>query len=66
MDLGYVTEKTTVLSTASRWIDGVLAMQAADGYFGPSALRNALNGHADLWPHMPMQHALRRNARSPC
>jgi hypothetical protein len=62
VDLGYVTGNATVLSAATRWIDGVLATQAGDGYFGPSALRTSLNGHADLWPHMPMLHALRAHA----
>lgn len=58
-DLGYVTGSTTVLSETERWINAVLATQAQDGFFGPSALRSSLNGHADLWPHMPMLHALR-------
>lgn len=58
-DLGYVTGDARVLADTERWIDAVLATQAADGYFGPSALRGSLNGHADLWPHMPMTHALR-------
>ncbi|MDQ7903963.1 RICIN domain-containing protein [Phytohabitans sp. ZYX-F-186] len=62
VDLGYVTGDPTVLDTARRWMEGVLATQAADGFFGPSALRTSLNGHADLWPHMPMLHALRSHA----
>ncbi|MDC0707561.1 glycoside hydrolase family 127 protein [Stigmatella sp. ncwal1] len=62
VDLGYVTGNATVLSTASRWINGVLATQASDGFFGPTALRTSLNGHADVWPHMPMLQALRAHA----
>jgi hypothetical protein len=62
VDLGYVTGDATVLATARRWMDGVLGTQAADGYFGPSALRTALGGHPDLWPHMPMLAALRSHA----
>lgn len=58
-DLGYVTGDSRVLSETERWVDAVLATQAADGYFGPSAHRGSLNGHADLWPRMPMLHALR-------
>jgi hypothetical protein len=58
-DLGYVTGDSRVLAETERWINAVLATQAADGYFGPSAHRGSLNGHADLWPHMPMLHALR-------
>src|SRR5947208_3402133 len=62
VDLGHVTGNPTALATADRWINGVLATQAGDGYFGPAALRGSLNGHADLWPHMPMLHALRSYA----
>jgi Beta-L-arabinofuranosidase, GH127/Ricin-type beta-trefoil lectin domain-like len=58
-DLGYVTGDARVLSDTERWINAVLATQASDGFLGPSSLRTALNGHADLWPHMPMLHALR-------
>jgi hypothetical protein len=62
VDLAHVTGDATALATAARWIDGVLATQAADGYFGPDALRTQLNGHADVWPHMPMLHAIRSHA----
>lgn len=58
-DLGYSTGDARVLSDTERWIDGVVATKASDGYFGPTGLRTSLNGHADLWPHMPMLHALR-------
>lgn len=58
-DLGYVTGDARVLGDTERWITAVLTTQAPDGFFGPSALRGSLNGHADLWPHMPMLHALR-------
>ncbi|GGM94238.1 hypothetical protein GCM10011609_34650 [Lentzea pudingi] len=58
-DLGYVTGDARVLDDTARWIEGVLATQAADGFFGPRGLRSSLNGHADFWPHMPMLHALR-------
>ncbi|OLF11995.1 hypothetical protein BLA60_08140 [Actinophytocola xinjiangensis] len=58
-DLGYVTGDARVLADTERWIESVIATQAPDGYFGPSAHRSSLAGHADLWPHMPMLHALR-------
>lgn len=58
-DLGYVTGDTRVLADTQRWVEAVLATAAPDGFFGPTPLRNSLNGHADLWPHMPMLHALR-------
>lgn len=62
VDLAYVTGDSTALSAANQWMNGVIATQAADGYFGPQALRTSLNGHADLWPHMPMLHAIRSHA----
>ncbi|GAB3711708.1 RICIN domain-containing protein [Amycolatopsis oliviviridis] len=58
-DLGYVTGDARVLADTRRWMDAVLATQAPDGFFGPSELRTRQSGHADLWPHMPMLHALR-------
>jgi len=57
--LGYVTGDDRVIAETKRWIDGVLATQAADGFFGPARLRTALNNGPDLWPHMPMLHAVR-------
>lgn len=58
-DLGYVTGDTRVLADTERWVEAVLATATSDGFFGPARLRNSLNEHADLWPHMPMLHALR-------
>jgi hypothetical protein len=57
--LGYVTGDARVIAETKRWVDGVLATQAADGFFGPTRLRTALNNGPDLWPHMPMLHAIR-------
>ncbi|MFL6117985.1 RICIN domain-containing protein [Actinophytocola sp.] len=58
-DLGYVTGDARVLADTERWVNAVLATAASDGYFGPTRLRTAQGGHADLWPHMPMLHVLR-------
>nr|WP_042198698.1 RICIN domain-containing protein [Kibdelosporangium sp. MJ126-NF4]CEL23493.1 Putative glycosyl hydrolase of unknown function (DUF1680) [Kibdelosporangium sp. MJ126-NF4]CTQ89107.1 Putative glycosyl hydrolase of unknown function (DUF1680) [Kibdelosporangium sp. MJ126-NF4] len=58
-DLGYVTGNSRVLNDTERWINAVLATQASDGYFGPVQHRTSQDGIADLWPHMPMLHALR-------
>ena len=44
------------------WINGVLATQASDGYFGPTGLRTSLGNGPDFWPHMPMLHAIRSYA----
>lgn len=60
--LGYVTGDTRVQNETTRWINGVLATQASDGYFGPTALRTSLGGGPDFWPHMPMLHAIRSYA----
>src|SRR4051794_37980005 len=57
--LGYATGDAPATPAAARWADGVVAAQAADGFFGPTRLRTALNGGPDLWPHMPMLHFLR-------
>ncbi|UQU65852.1 glycoside hydrolase family 127 protein [Couchioplanes caeruleus] len=57
--LGYVTGDARVQAETARWVNGVLATQASDGYFGPAGLRTSLNGGPDFWPHMPMLHALR-------
>jgi hypothetical protein len=57
--LGFVTGDSRVQTETTRWINGVLATQASDGYFGPSAQRTSLGGSPDFWPHMPMLHALR-------
>ncbi|GCF07122.1 RICIN domain-containing protein [Dictyobacter arantiisoli] len=58
-DLAYVTGDTTALATTKQWINGILATQQSDGFFGPSSLRTSLNGGPDFWPHMPMLQALR-------
>ncbi|GLY96924.1 RICIN domain-containing protein [Actinoplanes sp. NBRC 103695] len=60
--LGYTTGDSRVLSETQRWIDGVLATQASDGFFGPARLRTSLNNGPDFWPHMPMLHAIRSHA----
>ena len=59
VDLGYVTGNPRIIATAKQWIDGILATQAADGYFGPTVLRTSVEGGPDLWPQMPILDALR-------
>ena len=58
-DLGYATGDTTTLSDTASWIDGILATQASDGFFGPTELRTSLNDGPDFWPYLPMLQALR-------
>ncbi|RZQ60960.1 beta-L-arabinofuranosidase domain-containing protein [Amycolatopsis suaedae] len=58
-DLGYVTGDQGILGKAERWIQGIMATQAADGWFGPEGLRTSLEGGPDFWPGMPLLGALR-------
>jgi hypothetical protein len=58
-DLGYVTGDTDVLTRTERWLNGILATQADDGWFGPERLRTALEGGPDFWPGMPLLAAFR-------
>ena len=53
-DLGYVLKDEAIIKDARKWIDGVLASQEADGWFGPRSLKTSLKGKPDLWPHMVM------------
>ncbi|MFD9004078.1 RICIN domain-containing protein [Streptomyces sp. NPDC059582] len=57
--LAIATRDTAALDQARRWIDGVLATQQTDGFFGPRALRTSLNGGPDFWPFLPLLQALR-------
>jgi hypothetical protein len=58
-DLGYVTRDPAVLAKTERWIHGIIATQAADGWFGPERLRTSLEGGPDFWPGMPLLAAFR-------
>ena len=55
VDLGYVLGDKRIISESKPWIDGILGSQRANGYFGPKANLDAM----DLWPNMPILHALR-------
>jgi hypothetical protein len=61
-DLGLVTGDRRVRDEARRWIDGILATQQPDGFFGPASLRTSLEGGPDFWPHMPVLDTLRSHA----
>jgi len=58
-DLGYVLGNERVIALATQWINGILASQQPDGWFGPTNLRTSLDGGPDMWPHMPVLEALR-------
>lgn len=55
VDLGYILEDQRIIADAQKWIDGVLAGQRPDGYFGAEANREK----PDIWPNMTMLYALR-------
>ncbi|MFE7031594.1 RICIN domain-containing protein [Streptomyces sp. NPDC057621] len=57
--LAVATRDTAALDRARRWIDAILTTQQSDGFFGPRALRTALNGGPDFWPFLPLLQALR-------
>ncbi len=57
--LAVLTGDERCLAEANRWLDGVIATQQADGYFGGSEQKahNSLDGSfivPDLWAQMPM------------
>ncbi|WP_428936004.1 RICIN domain-containing protein [Streptomyces sp. ACT015] len=57
--LAVATGDTAALDRSRRWIDAILATEQSDGFFGPRALRTALNGGPDFWPYLPLLQALR-------
>jgi hypothetical protein len=57
-DLGYVLGDQRIIGLATKWIDGIIASQQPDGWFGPKNLRDSLDGGPDMWPHMPILNAL--------
>jgi hypothetical protein len=57
-DLGYVLNDPRIQKEAKIWIDGVIASQRADGYFGPRANLKSNDGKPDVWPNMAMLNAI--------
>ncbi|MER5437412.1 beta-L-arabinofuranosidase domain-containing protein [Streptomyces sp. NPDC002790] len=57
--LAITTQDADALATSERWLDAILATQESDGFFGPRALRTALNDGPDFWPYLPLLMALR-------
>ena len=58
-DLAYATGDATALADTERWINGILATQQSDGFFGPTSLRTSLNNGPDFWPFLPLLKTLR-------
>lgn len=65
VDLGYVLQDQAIIKRANQWLDGVIATQRADGYFGSQSNIDSerVNGvrsrMLDLWPNMAMLFPLR-------
>jgi hypothetical protein len=64
-DLGYVLKDEAIIRSVRRWIDGMLASQQSDGWFGPRDLKKGEGGtfggklaSPDFWPLMPVLNAL--------
>lgn len=53
-DIGYVLGDKRIINEAKSWLDGIIASQEEDGYFGPRANKEK----PDLWPNMPALNAL--------
>ncbi|HEY6737564.1 MAG TPA: beta-L-arabinofuranosidase domain-containing protein [Actinopolymorphaceae bacterium] len=58
-DLAYVTGDEQALAKTERWLDGIIATQQPDGWFGPTRLRTSLENGPDFWPGMPLLGAFR-------
>lgn len=60
-DLGVILSDERIRKEANRWVEGVLASQRPNGYFGSQAnLENPdLKGSPDIWPQMVMLFPLR-------
>lgn len=54
ISMGYALEDDEIIGEAKKWVEGVMANQQEDGYFGPKGLKSNL-----AFPHMVMLFALR-------
>jgi hypothetical protein len=64
LNLAYVLRDEAMINQAQQWIEGALASQKPDGWFGPDAERRGvatdLVGRDDLWPNMIMLFCLQQ------
>ena len=51
-DLGYVLRDERIMKESRRWIEGILAGQREDGWFGPRSNLTNVDGKSDIWPNM--------------
>lgn len=41
-----------IIANTKRWVEGIIANQKPDGFFGPERLRPRPDSDADIWPHL--------------
>ncbi|MEQ1823471.1 MAG: beta-L-arabinofuranosidase domain-containing protein [Fimbriimonadaceae bacterium] len=58
VSLAYVLNDQKLKDECQVWIEGILASQKEDGWFGPEANRKTRLGTPDLWPNMLAQSVL--------
>lgn len=58
VSLAYVLDDKKLKDEVQQWIEGTIASQKEDGWFGPEANRTTKLGTPDLWPNMIMLGAL--------
>jgi DUF1680 family protein len=62
LNLAYVLRDNAMIKESHEWIEGAIASQKPDGWFGPDAERRGvatdLVGRDDLWPNMIMLFCL--------
>jgi hypothetical protein len=51
-DLGYLLGDDRINKESRKWIEGILASQREDGWFGPRSNLTNVNGKSDIWPNM--------------
>ena len=57
-DMGYVLGDERTIKEARKWIEGILASQRDDGWFGPRANLTNVRGKSDIWPNMVAMNCL--------
>lgn len=61
-DMAYLLGDEKLIAEAKVWLEGAIASQREDGYFGPRAnltvIKTEAGGKPDLWPNMVMLCAL--------
>ncbi len=58
ISLAYVTGDQKMIGECKAWVEGILASQKEDGWFGPESNRKTRHGTPDLWPNMLAQSVL--------